>query len=99
MRRACMRTIGIRELKANLSRALRDVQRGERYLVTDRGRVVAELSLPGADVSSSLTATDVARLQMAAAGELRVAERPRTTYKRTGIALPDGTAKRLLDET
>jgi antitoxin (DNA-binding transcriptional repressor) of toxin-antitoxin stability system len=92
-----MRTIGIRELKANLSRALRDVQRGERYLVTDRGRVVAELRLPGGDVSSSMTATDVARLQMAASGELRVAERPRTGYQRTGVSLPEGTAKDLLD--
>ena len=38
-----MRTIGIRELKAELSRVLRDVQRGDTVLVTDRGRVVAEL--------------------------------------------------------
>ncbi|MBK6308217.1 MAG: type II toxin-antitoxin system prevent-host-death family antitoxin [Gemmatimonadetes bacterium] len=41
-----MRTIGIRDLKAHLSQTLRDVQRGELYLVTDRGRVVAELRPP-----------------------------------------------------
>src|SRR5258708_26296898 len=37
---------GIRDLKNNLSRYLRRVMRGERILVTDRGRVVAELGPP-----------------------------------------------------
>lgn len=92
-----MRTIGIRELKAHLSRTLRDVQRGERYLVTDRGRIVAELRLPGMEIAPELTTIDVGRLQMAAAGELRLAERPRTRYGRTGVSLSEGTAKTLLD--
>jgi antitoxin (DNA-binding transcriptional repressor) of toxin-antitoxin stability system len=93
-----MRTIGIRELKAHLSRTLRDVQRGERYLVTDRGRVIAELRLPGGDLAADATPAEAARLQMAAAGELRVAERPRARYGRTGVALPEGTVKNLLDQ-
>jgi prevent-host-death family protein len=38
-----MRAVGVRDLKANLSRYLREVERGEVVLVTDRGRVVAEL--------------------------------------------------------
>jgi antitoxin (DNA-binding transcriptional repressor) of toxin-antitoxin stability system len=42
-----MRVVGIRELKARLSEYLRDVKRGEVFLVTDRGRVVAELRQPG----------------------------------------------------
>ncbi len=37
---------GIRDLKNNLSRYIRRVIRGERILVTDRGRVVAELRPP-----------------------------------------------------
>ena len=41
-----MRTIGIRELKAQLSRTLREVRDGDVFLVTDRGRVVAELRQP-----------------------------------------------------
>lgn len=93
-----MRTIGIRELKAELSRALRDVQRGERYLVTDRGRVVAELRLPGADVTGTMTPEEIARRQLAASGALRVAEQPRTPYRRTGVGLPADTAKELLDQ-
>ena len=42
-----MRAVGIRELKNLLSEYLRQVQNGERVLVTDRGRVIAELRPPG----------------------------------------------------
>jgi prevent-host-death family protein len=37
------RTVGIAELRQNLSRYLRRVANGERLLVTDRNRPVAEL--------------------------------------------------------
>ena len=39
-------TVGIAELRQNLSRYLRRVERGERLLVTDRNRPVAELGPP-----------------------------------------------------
>lgn len=42
-----MKTAGVRELKAHLSGYLREVERGDVVLVTDRGRVVAELRPPG----------------------------------------------------
>lgn len=92
-----MRTIGVRELKAHLSRTLRDVQRGEHYLVTDRGRVVAELRQPGAGAEAALTPDERVRREMAAAGELLLAERPRMPLRRTGVTLPDGTAAEMLD--
>lgn len=38
-----MRSIGIRELRQQASRYLRDVQRGETFEVTDRGHPVARL--------------------------------------------------------
>ena len=38
-----MRSVGIRELKNRLSEFIRIVQTGERVMVTDRGRIVAEL--------------------------------------------------------
>jgi prevent-host-death family protein len=37
------RTIGVAELRQNLSRYLRRVEQGERLLVTDRNRPIAEL--------------------------------------------------------
>jgi prevent-host-death family protein len=39
-------TVGIGELRQNLSRYLRRVERGERLIVTDRNRPVAELGPP-----------------------------------------------------
>ena len=41
-----MRAVGIRELKNHLSEYVRQVRAGERVLVTDRGKVVAELRQP-----------------------------------------------------
>jgi prevent-host-death family protein len=40
------RSVGVAELRQNLSRYLRRVERGERLLVTDRNRPVAELGPP-----------------------------------------------------
>jgi antitoxin (DNA-binding transcriptional repressor) of toxin-antitoxin stability system len=40
-----MRTVGVRELKNRLSHYLRLVRSGERVLITNRGKVVAEVAL------------------------------------------------------
>jgi antitoxin (DNA-binding transcriptional repressor) of toxin-antitoxin stability system len=91
-----MKTIGVRELKAHLSRVLREVGSGDSFLVTDRGRVVAELRRPGL-VESSASDEDRALARLAAAGVLRVAERPRPTYRASPITSKSGTAASLLD--
>ncbi len=44
---ACVKTVGVRELKNRLSEYLRHVRAGESVLITDRGEVVAELAPPG----------------------------------------------------
>ncbi len=41
-----MHTVGVAELRQNLSRFLRRVERGERLIVTDHNRPVAELGPP-----------------------------------------------------
>ncbi|MGA2006124.1 MAG: type II toxin-antitoxin system prevent-host-death family antitoxin [Solirubrobacteraceae bacterium] len=43
-----MTTVGVAELRQNLSKYLRRVERGERLVVTDRNRPVAELGPPPA---------------------------------------------------
>jgi len=43
------RTVGIAELRQNLSRYLQRVAQGERLLVTDRNRPIAELGPPPSD--------------------------------------------------
>ncbi len=47
-----IRTVNIRALKDRLSAHLRDVQRGDVVLVTDRGRVVAEIREPTLNAAS-----------------------------------------------
>jgi prevent-host-death family protein len=41
-----MKSVGVAELRQNLSRYLRRIERGERLVVTDRNRPVAELGPP-----------------------------------------------------
>ena len=44
-----METVGIRELKAHLSRHLKRVRAGTRLVVTDRGRSIATIAPVAAD--------------------------------------------------
>ena len=91
-----MRTVGVRELKAHLSRILREVQTGESVLVTDRGRVVAELRRPdGGPLAATPFERALARL--ASGGHLRVAERSADPYPASPVRSAKGTARILLD--
>ena len=57
-------TVGVGELRQNLSRYLRRVERGERLVVTDRNRPVAELGPPsstGAELYRLIVAGRVSR--------------------------------------
>ena len=93
-----MRTIGVREFKARLSQILREVQRGEVVLVTDRGKVVAELRQPGLDRLCPESPEERALGRMAAEGHLRLAETPVSGYPASPIRSPAGTAAALLRE-
>lgn len=94
-----MRTIGIRELKARLSQILREVQQGDPVLVTDRGRVVAELRLPDATTwGRAAHGPEGALTRLAAAGHLRLAEPTSEPYPASPVRSPAGLARRLLDE-
>jgi len=93
-----MRAVGIRELKAQLSSVLREVQRGETILVTDRGRVVAEIRQP-TDERRSNSRVEDGLLRMAASGEVRLALRPKQPLPTLpgGPSVPPGTAQELID--
>lgn len=90
-----MRTIGVRELKAHLSRILKEVQTGETVLVTDRGRVVAELRRPGV-LGWVETPVERALGRLAADGHLRIAERAPDPYPASPLHGPAGLARSLL---
>jgi antitoxin (DNA-binding transcriptional repressor) of toxin-antitoxin stability system len=94
-----VRTIGIRELKAKLSEELRAVGRGEVLLVTDRGRVVAELRAPGTAPSVAEAGMDRRIEQLLREGRARLDDAvTRASYPVSPVSLPPGTAARLLDE-
>ena len=92
-----MRTVGVRELKAHLSRILRELQAGDPILVTDRGRVVAELRRPGSPARAE-SPLDRALGQLAAEGSMRLAEPTPDPYLPSPIESPAGTAQSLLTE-
>lgn len=93
-----MKTAGVRELKAHLSGYLREVAAGEVVLVTDRGRVVAELRPPGAE-DRGASAAELRRRRLVERGALRLAADPegRALADLPVLRLAPGTAKELLD--
>jgi antitoxin (DNA-binding transcriptional repressor) of toxin-antitoxin stability system len=93
-----MKTAGVRDLKTNLSGYLRDVARGDVVLVTDRGRVVAELRPPGA-VEKSISPADLRYRRLIERGLLRPAAAPGTIDWRAAprVRLKRGTSQELLD--
>jgi antitoxin (DNA-binding transcriptional repressor) of toxin-antitoxin stability system len=93
-----MKAVGVRDLKAHLSSYLRDVVAGEVVLVTDRGRVIAELRTPGQEPDPRESETDRRLRQMAERFPLRVGEpRDASVYRVSPIRKPAGTAHDLLD--
>lgn len=66
-----MRAAGIREVKNKLSEYLRIVAEGETVLVTDRGRVVAQLTPPPTHAPQAISEDDALR-QLAVAGKVRL---------------------------
>jgi prevent-host-death family protein len=89
-----MISVGIRELKNNLSYYVRQVVAGGRVTVTDRGRIVAELVPPDAagprlSRYEELIASGVVRLALEQGDPL--ADFP-------ALRLPPGTGAALIDE-
>jgi len=84
-----VKTINIRALKDRLSAFLRDVQRGDVILVTDRGRVVAEIRPPTVEpAATSTTARKLRRLATDGVVKLGLPNRA-DAYRKSGISLPD----------
>ncbi|MBI4522127.1 MAG: type II toxin-antitoxin system prevent-host-death family antitoxin [Gemmatimonadetes bacterium] len=95
-----MRVVGIKQLKARLSEYVREVRRGEVFLVTDRDEVVAELRPARPAVGAALPDDAERALEtLAETGEL-VPPRLRKgdwTWRPRSAGLPPGTAAELLD--
>jgi antitoxin (DNA-binding transcriptional repressor) of toxin-antitoxin stability system len=84
-----LRTVNIRALKDKLSAYLRDVQHGDILLITDRGKVVAEVRQPTMNAHAADAAGQRER-HLIEKGELRpgLQNRPEA-YRRSGVRLAD----------
>ena len=92
-----MATVGIRELKNHLSKYVRQAEGGDVVVVTDRGRIVAELRPPAerrTDIHPGL-------LEMERRGQIRLATKQNdpSLYRRMPhIDLGGKTIQELIDE-
>jgi prevent-host-death family protein len=89
-----MRVVNVKELKARLSAYLRDVERGETFLVTDRSRVIARLAPAGEMSEAEAIAANPVLKRLADLGCRLPLRGPRPTdYRRTGPGLGLSTAE------
>lgn len=92
-----MKAVGIRELKAQLSQYLREVGAGEIVLVTDRGRVIAELRAPGLPARQE---NPLERRLRALADRMPLTigtPHDPSIYRISPVHAPPGTARAMLD--
>ena len=94
-----MKAVGVRELKARLSAYLRDVVSGETVLITDRGRVIAELRAPSEQAAPESELER--RLRILASKVPLSLGRPPAGYEYPAAPIstpmPEGTAQSLID--
>jgi len=93
---ADLKTVGIKELKNNLSAYLREVRRGTRILVADRAAVVAELHEPGAVYAAAGDAHPALEAWVRS-GLVTLPKRPKEPLPESPVRLAEGAARRLLD--
>jgi prevent-host-death family protein len=85
------RSVGVRELRQNLSRYLALVKEGESFAVTERGREVARL-LPSGPADAPLARLAAERGATVPSADLRELDAP------GGVPAQGPTSRRVLDE-
>jgi hypothetical protein len=93
-----IKTVGIKDLKNNLSAHLRDVRRGARILVSDRSSVVAELREPTSGYSVP-EAQDPILAEWIREGAVVPPSSKKTPLPASPVHLKDGAARRLLNQS
>jgi antitoxin (DNA-binding transcriptional repressor) of toxin-antitoxin stability system len=94
---ADIKTVGVKELKNNLSAYLRDVRRGARILVSDRNTVIAELRQPSA-AREVPEPEDPIVAEWLRGGFVTPPSRKKAPLPASPVHLEEGVAERLLDE-
>lgn len=91
-----VKTVGVRDLKNQLSAHLREIKAGNRLLVTERSTVIAEIRPPSAD---DLAVNASVMDDWVRDGRIIPPRALREPLPASPVRLPDGTAKRLIDES
>lgn len=78
-----MIAVGVRDLKNQLSRYLQQVKLGEKVLVTEHNKVIAEISLPKNDIGASILEDQLQMLSVS--GKLLRAKRNESLKMETRI--------------
>ncbi|MCL2318929.1 MAG: type II toxin-antitoxin system prevent-host-death family antitoxin [Treponema sp.] len=81
-----MITVGVRDLKNRLSRYLQYVKDGEKVIITEHNKIIAEINLPGA--SQNLSSIEETLKQLSKEGDIILAKRQSTC-----AALPEAGEK------
>ncbi len=91
-----LKTVGVKELKNNLSSYLREVRGGASVLVTDRNNIVAELHEPYTrpDIAGSVHPL---LLSWAESGSIRLPLAGKEPLALPGLRNPVGTVKSILE--
>jgi prevent-host-death family protein len=92
-------TVGIRELKNNLSHYVREVERGKRVSVTAHGRIVAELVPPGTKRKAKAAKKLSRWQQMIADGKVTLAVEDGDPFEGEDLTpiFPKGSSQEWLD--
>ena len=91
-----IKTVGVKTLKDQLSAYIRDVKAGCVVLITERGRLVAELHRP--QRTQLLSEKESIKSQWAADGKLRLPRASKRKCQPSPIKLDTGTAIKLLNQ-
>ncbi len=91
-----IKSVGVKELKDNLSAFLRVVKEGEIVLVTERSNVIAEIRQPMA--LEPQTAADSTAMDWARDGKLALPKRPKDKLPKLHVRLSAGASNRILDQ-
>jgi antitoxin (DNA-binding transcriptional repressor) of toxin-antitoxin stability system len=94
---AQIKTVGIKDLKNNLSAWLRDVRRGTRLLVADRNVIVAELHEPEIRYTTVPASSSVME-EWVKEGRMLPPTAPKGSLPRSPVKLKEGIARQLLDQ-
>jgi len=94
-----MKTVGLRELKNNLSAYVRKARKGETVVITDRGEAVAKLVSPGAPNEEDHPLAEMARRGEVRLGKRMTPEEKAKLYSWRGPPLLHGiTSAEIIDE-